>query len=390
MNLGSGDPTGHFESVAEITVKYVNQFQEVRQKLTEGEENDDVIVYRFLKGYRFNVQKAADALNRALKFRKQYKTWEIREKARNMKQSEFPYADKVLAVHPHTVLHGFDKMGQPLSLDRMGMADVNLLKKTLTFDQLLQYHLYHMENKAALIAELTAKSGKVVRTAKVMDLSGFSMKLMDVQGLRIFQQVIAISQDNYPELLGNLYVINVPFVFKACWSIVKPMLQPMTLEKIRVFGSSGYQEELRKYIDPETLPEWAGGTCNSCPEGCVIKRAESFGYTEVKVREGDRHALEIDVDSPNATVTWEFRTTRHDIGFRACFVRSGAAPIEVHPLKLVDSHKAPVQGQYEAKEVGRLTLEFDNKHSRWTGKTVLYRYKVLATDILQDPTSPDR
>lgn len=41
-------------------------------------------------------------------------------------------------------------------------------------------------------------------------------------------------QDNYPEMLGRICIINAPMVFKAIWALVKPLLNPRTLSKIQV------------------------------------------------------------------------------------------------------------------------------------------------------------
>jgi hypothetical protein len=47
-----------------------------------------------------------------------------------------------------------------------------LLLKTLTDDELMTFHLYHLEYKMMLCAELTASTGKVIRTSKMMDAAG--------------------------------------------------------------------------------------------------------------------------------------------------------------------------------------------------------------------------
>ena len=78
-----------------------------------------------------------------------------------------------------------------------------------------------------------------------------------------------ISADNYPECLGNMYVTNAPFVFTACWKVVKSFLDERTVKKISIKGSD-YQKYLLEAIDKENLPTWLGGTC-TCEElgGCV-------------------------------------------------------------------------------------------------------------------------
>jgi hypothetical protein len=47
-----------------------------------------------------------------------------------------------------------------------------------------------------------------------------------------------VSGDNYPENMGALYVVNTPFVFSACWSVVKGFLDERTVLKIKIIGGS--------------------------------------------------------------------------------------------------------------------------------------------------------
>ena len=62
---------------------------------------DDVQVYRFLRGHKFDVKTAAKQLNHTLAWRQQFGLDELRKKAEKLTQKQFPFADKVLAVHPH-------------------------------------------------------------------------------------------------------------------------------------------------------------------------------------------------------------------------------------------------------------------------------------------------
>jgi hypothetical protein len=51
---------------------------------------------------------------------------------------------------------------------------------------------------------------------------------------RLMSTLTKYDQDNYPEMLGRICIINAPFVFKAVWQLVKPLLNPRTLSKIQV------------------------------------------------------------------------------------------------------------------------------------------------------------
>jgi len=71
-----------------------------------------------------------------------------------------------------------------------------------------------------------------------------------------------ISQDNYPEQLGQMMVVNAPWGFSSIWSIVSAWLDEKTREKIQIKGSD-YTKSLLKYVDEDQLPEWLGGKCTA-------------------------------------------------------------------------------------------------------------------------------
>jgi len=77
-----------------------------------------------------------------------------------------------------------------------------------------------------------------------------------------------ISQNYYPERLGKLYVINAPWGFAGVFSLIKRFLDPVTVAKISILGSS-YESELLAQIPAENLPHYLGGQCD-CEGGCML------------------------------------------------------------------------------------------------------------------------
>ena len=53
-------------------------------------------------------------------------------------------------------------------------------------------------------------------------------------------------------MLGKMTIINVGFLFRAIWSMVKSFIDPKTQSKINLLKSS-YKEELLKLIDEDKL-----------------------------------------------------------------------------------------------------------------------------------------
>ena len=82
------------------------------------------------------------------------------------------------------------------------------------------------------------KAGELLETCcTIFDMKGVGlMKAPEVYGY--LQQASAISQNYYPDRLGKLYIINAPWGFSSVFSVVKRFLDPVTVNKIHVLGSS--------------------------------------------------------------------------------------------------------------------------------------------------------
>ncbi|XP_065040815.1 phosphatidylinositol/phosphatidylcholine transfer protein SFH8 isoform X2 [Musa acuminata AAA Group] len=78
-----------------------------------------------------------------------------------------------------------------------------------------------------------------------------------------------IDNDNYPETLFRMFIINAGSGFRLLWNTVKTFLDPKTTSKIHVLGTK-YQRQLLEFIDSSELPEFLGGSC-TCTEfgGCL-------------------------------------------------------------------------------------------------------------------------
>lgn len=89
----------------------------------------------------------------------------------------------------------------------------------------------------------------------------------------LIKQMTLIDQDNYPEHMGSLFLINTPLPFRAVWKVVKGWMDRRTQEKITVLGAS-FGKELFEICPPESVPEVFGGTC-TCSNlgGCTFSNA---------------------------------------------------------------------------------------------------------------------
>ena len=78
--------------------------------------------------------------------------------------------------------------------------------------------------------------GGAERLNFVFRMKGFSVwKNMDFEAVKV---LVGILQKNYPETLEHAYVCDAPFVFNACWVVIKPWLDPVTAAKVKFVSSS--------------------------------------------------------------------------------------------------------------------------------------------------------
>mmetsp|Transcript_7449 Transcript_7449/g.6371 ORF Transcript_7449/g.6371 Transcript_7449/m.6371 type:complete len:133 (-) Transcript_7449:7-405(-) len=120
------------------------------------------------------------------------------------------------------------------------------------------------------------------------------LKQFTPQVKNMIQRLARVTNDNYPEVLGSMFVVNAPFIFTAIWKIVSPMVDPVTRSKITVLGSS-YQPTLHSVVDPSQLPDFLGGTCTACESvrgGCMYSNMGPWVQYEKEKKEEKKRRKE--------------------------------------------------------------------------------------------------
>lgn len=186
-------------------------------------------------------------------------TWDFKEKAA---------VDKYYPQYYHKM----DKDGRPVFIQQLGKLDVKALYNITTQDRMLKQLVYEYEKFLSdRIPACSAAVGHPVETTcSILDLNNVSLSSF----YKVKDYVFAaskIGQDRYPECMGKFYIINAPWSFSAVWAVIKPWLDPVTVEKIDILGS-GYKETLLKQVPAENLPKEFGGKC-ACVGGCSMSDA---------------------------------------------------------------------------------------------------------------------
>lgn len=120
-------------------------------------------------------------------------------------------------------------------------------KNDRDMEQIEKYIIYNLEE--ALKQSVPNEQRIIV----IFDLSGFSFQCMDYEALKL---LIDILQTQYPEILGVAYVVNAPWIFNACWSVISLWLDPVTKAKVSFVNEA----HIREIMEGSEIPDYLGKT----------------------------------------------------------------------------------------------------------------------------------
>jgi hypothetical protein len=229
----------NFEVLSDIYTKYAAEMKAVRAQLTSP--CDDIVVYRYLKGWKFDVPTTITQMNNMLAWRAENKMDLVRQQAAKMEVKDFPYQDLLMQCYPKNDFHGYDKKGQPVSVERIGKLDLALFLKLFTLETIFENFKYIFEKRALLQEEASARSGKLIRFCRILDLEGVGRQHLNPSGISMLKSILGQGTSNYPETLGTMFIVNAPWAFSSIWAWISPMLKESTQKKIHVLGAD-YKE----------------------------------------------------------------------------------------------------------------------------------------------------
>jgi len=127
----------------------------------------------------------------------------------------------------------------------------------------------HLTNTRAVLCEaIESKKGNdkkkfngLYKHVHILDLTGLSFGHFSSKVRGVCKNVVVEMGNFYPETIHKLMFVNASLGFRAIWSICKPWLHKITLEKTKVLGSGvKLVEELKRNdIEIGSIPDFLGG-----------------------------------------------------------------------------------------------------------------------------------
>ncbi|KAF5192735.1 Phosphatidylinositol transfer protein [Thalictrum thalictroides] len=203
-----------------------------------SKEVDDKTLRRFLRARDLNVDKASAMFLKYLKWKRTF--------IPNGFISESEISNEL--AQKKMFLQGHDKEGRPIGVAFGAKHFPNKAKGGL--DEFKRFVVYVIEKMCSRMP------GDQEKFTAIADVQGWGYSNCDI---RAYLGALSILQDCYPERLGKLYLVHVPYIFMTAWKIIYPFIDNNTKNKIVFVDNKKLTSTLLETIDESQLPEIYGG-----------------------------------------------------------------------------------------------------------------------------------
>jgi len=162
-------------------------------------------------------------------------------------------------------LYGQDYYGHPVMYDTIAGADLHEFSNEFLVDgepfgETAFRHLFAFMRRAEnlKIAASRRFGVTIYRQVQIMDVRGFTSDHLRGKNKKMTKMVVDSLSRMYPEGTHRMYIINAPWPFRACWTMVKNFMDDATVKRTKVLGEDWLKEVLKE-VPIEMIPPEYGG-----------------------------------------------------------------------------------------------------------------------------------
>ncbi|XP_024022179.1 patellin-4 [Morus notabilis] len=328
---------------------------------SKGHEGTDIVLLRFLRVKDFKVNEAFQMLRRTLRWRKEYKADEI------LDEKLGPDVEKVMCLDSR------DREGRPLCYSVYGaFRDREVYKRAFGSEEnggeFLRWRIQCLEKG---IKKLEFKNGGVDSIVQISDFKNSPGPVM--KELRsVSKKAMILIQDNYPELIHKIIVINAPLWYYAVHMLRSRFLTQKTKSKFVFARAPKVTKTLLKFVAAESLPVQYGG----------LKRESDQDFSpldkasERKINGNSTAYIEFPVSEAGLTMVWDLSVVGWDVTYKEEFIPDDEGSYKIL-LKNQKRMGENVRNSFYIREPGKILITIDN--GTFKKKRVLYRSKAKPT-----------
>ncbi|CAA2977901.1 phosphatidylinositol transfer protein 3-like [Olea europaea var. sylvestris] len=201
---------------------------------------DNSMICRFLRARDLDTEKASAMFLKYLNWRKEF----VPNGFISPSEIQNDIAQNKLFMQGH------DKTGSPIVIVLSGRH------KPTGVEEFKRFVTYTLDK---VCSRMPSEHEKFTAIA---DLEGWGYSNSDIRG---YITALSILQDFYPERLGKLLIIHVPYIFMTAWKAFYPFIDKNTKKKITFVENNKLELTLLQHIDESQLPERYGGKLQLVP-----------------------------------------------------------------------------------------------------------------------------
>ena len=208
--------TATVDELLEIHADAINQILRRMSvdPLFQPERHDKLWLLRFYLSHK-DVEKAANAMSRALATRKEKHLDEIGSIVRSAHPDDWPIAGMLEDLLPVVGLHRWwpDIRGCMLHIGKATDMDMHRLYRE--HDRFMTIALWGMEYTFQAMDALTRRTGRIQKYVRMLDVQGYPIRSLNLRFVRLLARQQGDLADLYPQLMGATYLVNVPSALKV-------------------------------------------------------------------------------------------------------------------------------------------------------------------------------
>lgn len=206
----------------------------VEREDPSAKDVDNLMIRRFLRARDLDIEKASGLFLKYLSWRRAFLP------NGHIAATEIPNE----LAHNKLFMQGLDKQRRPIVVGFGGRH------KHTSVDEFKRFVVFSLEK---ICASMPSGQEKFVC---IGDLKGWGYSNCDIRG---YLAALSVLQDCYPERLGKLYIVHVPYIFMTAWKAVYPFIDNRTKKKIMFVENKKMRSTLLDDIDESQLPDVYGG-----------------------------------------------------------------------------------------------------------------------------------
>ncbi|KAE8676237.1 Sec14p-like phosphatidylinositol transfer family protein, putative isoform 2 [Hibiscus syriacus] len=328
-------------------------------------EGTNIVLLKFLKAKDYRVHEAFEMLQKTLKWRKEFNADEILDENLGLDFDSVAY------------LKSRDKEGHPLYYNIYGaLKDKQVQCKILGSEEKHQKYLrWRVQYMEKAIRELEFEAGGTNSIVQIIDL-----KQSSAPSTKEFRSICRKSwkllQNNYPQLIHQNIIINVPLWFYISHVFSSRLKAQRKNSRVVIARPGKVTSTLLKFIPAENLPVEYGGLRREDDDDEFSSKDKAL---VVKAKANSTELIQIPTPEVGVTMVWDLTVVGSwDVSYKEEFIPDDEGSYRV--LIQNENHTkkgGSVRNSFYISEPGKIVISIGNLLLK--KKKVLYRYKAKPT-----------